>query len=152
MSARLTPATTASIGKQSLIIGLVALSLTLMPACDSGPTRAPASIRAEIIESILQGVKFGSTHISAESFNAASHELIDMRVKSRKGLYYAKRATVTVDETGRNMTLKLFDVLLVHPTDGESQPDAANPPLDENAGNIQAYREFTIADIRIQSR
>jgi hypothetical protein len=132
--------------KQSaLCLAAVAMLATAMltPGCGPEP-RDPAVVRAELIQAILKGVDRSGTHLSAEGYNAASHELLNVHVQTSDALFYAQRAVIHVDDDGRYMSIKLFEVLNVNPADEDSSPENA---ADTNDGRIHTMREFTISNI-----
>lgn len=125
---------------------LVAVCITLLlQGCGPEP-RDPAIVRAELIQAILKGVDRRGTHLSAQGYDAQSHELLNVHVQTKGALLYAQRGVIHVDEDGRYMSIKLFEVLNVKPIDEDDEPTPGDQPAG-NDGRIQTVREYTISNI-----
>ncbi len=119
---------------------VAALSLCL-PGCGRGETRSAAEIKADVVASLLKGMKRQGSQLSAETFDAQAQELRNVRVVGKKGLLYAERATIAVDEATKAVRIRLYDVVV-------TQPIGEEGAASEGQGAIVRYREMVLDDIQ----
>lgn len=127
-----------------MLIALAAM-MAVVPGCERGETRSAAEIKADVVASLLKGMKRQGSQLSAERYDSVAGELCALRVTGKEGLLYAERATISVDEATKAVRLKLFDVVLTQPAGEDAPPEGAQ-------GQIIRYREMVLDDLAAPPR
>jgi len=125
---------------------VLAAACIALVGCDGGDSRSAAEIKADVVASLLKGMKRQGSQLSAERFDADAQELLAVRVTGKKGLLYAQRATISVDEKTKAVRIKLFDVVVTQPIgEDEEAPEGTQ-------GQIVRYPEMVLDDIQAPPR
>ncbi|GEM_PF-6151017 len=128
---------------RALVVAALLSVTVLLSGCSRTDKRSAAEIKADLVASMLKGVKQPGLDItvSAESYDTDAQELHGVRVHGKQGVLYAERATISVDEKTKAIRMKLFDVIVAQPADG-SDPKPAG-----TQGQIVEYREMVLDDL-----
>lgn len=113
-----------------------------LSGCGRSDTRSAAEVKAELVASMLKGVKQPglSITVSADRYDPQAQELRGVHVSGKQGLLYAERATISVDEKTRAVRMKLFDVIVAQPADGRGETEGTE-------GKLVRYREMVLDDL-----
>lgn len=122
----------------AMVLAVLGPGLT---GCERGETRSAAEIKADVVASLLKGMKRRGSELSAERYDSQAQELLAVRVIGDDGLLYAERATISVDESTKVVRIRLFDVVVTQPMSEDGSPP------EGMQGSIVRYREMVLDDI-----
>ncbi len=129
--------------RRVFVVSALLSAVMFVSGCSRSDTRTAAEIKADLVASMLKGVKQPGLEltISAQRYDADAQELRGVRVNGKQGLLYAERATISVDEKTRAIRMKLFDVVIAQPA------DTSGPNPGGTRGQMVKYREMVLDDL-----
>lgn len=96
----------------ALVTAALAVALGLGAAgCARKAPLTLDQIKARYAQRLAQGVQVGMTYVEADRVDPRTHDLINVRIEGKGGVFAAKRGQLLIDTVEQTVQLRLVDVV-----------------------------------------